>query len=874
MTLASGARLGPYEIQSPLGAGGMGEVYRALDPRLKRSVAIKVLPADVSSDPERLARLQREAQILASLNHPNIAAIYGVEESNGIPALVMELVEGQTLAERLTRGPLPADEILPIARQLVEALSAAHERGIVHRDLKPANIKITPLGTVKVLDFGLAKAVVKATLESDPDSSPTRTALTQGLTILGTAAYMSPEQARGSIADQRADIWAFGCVLFEIVAGQRAFRGNTVTDLLASIIRSDPEWNSLSVDTPRPLRILLERCLEKDPQRRLQDIRDARFELADAEGDEPAAAAKSPAHSRFLWIGWATATVLALAVVGLGFLLKRAPELPLRKIELTVAGFNPQFVHLPLISPDGRRIAYYAGGHLWIRELDQLTARQLPEADDTWAYFWSPDSTYLVSSESKKLWKIPAQGGPRVLICDVPDTGKALSGAWGTKGNIALSVWRGSVYEVPATGGVAKLRMPINGSEVDFHYLSYLPDGKTLLFLVHSKEDGLSSISLLSGEARKVILERSQDRVLAALTYSTSGHLLYTTGTTMDYSIWAAPFSTSSLAITGEPFVVAATATYPSVANDGTLLYVPNLPKLRRLVWLSPTGNIESTIGAGQDLLAAPSLSPDGLRAAVSSEDNNAVEIWIYDLSDGAHHRLTFSDQGSTATEPVWSPAGDKIVFTAIHHIDSNVRVIAVDGTGNKQLVANGTAALLNHSIAGSLTPDGKVLAYTSQDEKGKTRLEYVNSDGSSQPVLFSHSDNNESDPHVSPNGRFVAYASDESGRDEVYVRPFPNGDAKWQVSTAGGARPRWSAGGNKLFFVHEHDLMDVNVSLTPSFTFSSPQKLFSTETIDPGNGYDVARDGRFLMVEELDQGKSGGPMVLVQNWLSEFTKK
>jgi serine/threonine protein kinase/dipeptidyl aminopeptidase/acylaminoacyl peptidase len=868
MALTTGTKLGPYEIQLPLGVGGMGEVYRASDPRLKRSVAIKILPSDVSSDPERLARFQREAQVLASLNHPNVASIYGVEESDGIRALVMELVEGQTLSERLRKGPVPFDEFASLAKQLVEALDAAHEKGIVHRDLKPANIKITPLGTLKVLDFGLAKAVDKTSPETDPNSSPTLTAITQGPTILGTAAYMSPEQARGRFVDQRTDIWSFGCVLFEMLAGQRPFSGDTVTDILASIIRSDAEWSSLPADTSRPLRRLLRRCLEKDPRRRLQNIGDARFELEDAERDEPEPAASVPARSRFLWIGWATATVLALAVLRLGFVLGRVPELPLLKIEIIVPAFNPDFIKFPVISPDGQRIAYYAGGHLWIRELNQFTARQLPDADDTWAFFWSPNGAHLGYGARKKLWKVAAQGGPSTAICDVPDTGEVLSGAWGTKGTIALSVWRGSVYEVPATGGVAKLLMPVNGTEVDFHNLSYLPDGKTLLFKVHAGGNEPGSVSALSGRSRKVILEQPQHGILTAPIYSPSGHLLYTRGTGMDYSIWAVPFSTSSLGITGEPFVVAATATFPTVADDGTLLYVPNRPKLRQLVWAGHTGNVEAQIGSGQDLLEAPSLSPDGHRAAVSTEDNNAIEIWIYDLSNGAHHRLTFSDRGTAAVLPVWSPAGDKIAFSASRNANASIRVIGVDGSGNKQIVAGGTA--------GSFTPDGKAIAYTSQSAKGKADLWYVNLDGSGAPVSLLNSDANESSPQIAPNGRFVVYVSDESGRDEVYVRPFPTGDGKWQVSTAGGSMPHWSARGSELLFVHEDELMGVEVAYTPSFTLSSPHKLFSTKVIDLQSGYAVARDGQhFLAVQEVDPKKSGGgPMVLVQNWYSEFKKK
>ncbi len=843
----------------------MGEVYRAIDPRLKRSVAIKILPPEVSRDPERLGRFQREAQVLASLNHPNIAAIYGVEEWDGVPALVMELVEGQTLAERLLKGPLPGEEIVAIAKELVEALGAAHEKGIVHRDLKPANIKIKPEGEVKVLDFGLAKAVVNVAPDSDPNSSPTLTAMTQGPAILGTAAYMSPEQARGRSVDQRTDVWSFGCVLFEMLAGRRPFAGDTATDILAGIIRSEPDWSLLPKNTAQPLRRLLRQCLEKDPRQRLQNIRDGRFELQESQQSEVTVAPGPSTRHRFLWTGWAVAIVLAPAVLLLGFALHRAARPPLRKFEVIVAGLNPGLVRVPEISPDGRRIAYYAGGHLWVRELDQLIPGQVSAADDSDAYFWSPDSAYLAFGEKKKLWKIPAHGGTREVICDVPDTGVVLSGAWSTNGSIALSVWRSSVYQVPATGGVAKLLLPVSSDEVDFHNLSYLPDGKTLLFMVHPKNDDVT-ISTLSGGSRKALLKQPKNGVLGDPAYSTSGHLLYIGGNGTDYSIMAVPFSVSSQEVIGEPFVVAANAAYPSVADDGTLVYVPNRPKLRQLVWLSPAGKIETAIGAGQDLLEAPALSPDGRQAAVSTEDNNAVEIWMYNLADGNHHRLTFSDQGATAISPVFSPARGQLAFGETHDINSSIRMVSADGSGNRQIVAKG--------MPGSFTPDGKILAFTSQDVRGKYHLLYASTDGSGEPVILSHSDANEADPEISPNGRFFAYTSDESGREEVYVRPFPAGDAKWQVSTTGGSMARWSPAGNKLIFVHENDLITVDVSSSPSFGFSAPSRLLSGESVDFGNGYAVARDGRILAVQELDQGKSGGPMVVVQNWYAQFRKK
>ena len=870
MALASGTKLGPYEILSPLGAGGMGEVYRAVDWRLKRSVAIKILPADFSQDPERLARFEREAQVLASLNHPNIATIYGVEESSGVRAFVMELVEGQTLGERLHRGRLTADEVQALTRQLVDALTAAHEKGVVHRDLKPGNIQITSSGTLKVLDFGLAKAVEKSAAESDLNSSPTLTAMTRGPVILGTAAYMSPEQARGQSVDQRTDIWSFGCVLFEMLSGKRPFSGDTSTDILAGIIRSGVEWNILPGDTPRPMRRLLQRCLEKDQRRRLQNIADAHFDLDESASDEPQVPA-SPRRSRFWWAGWAVAAAIAVAGAGLFFIPDRTPGPPLRKMELIVEGLSPGLFNVPVLSSDGQRVAYHAAGHLWIRELDQLTARQVPDADDSRAYFWSPDGTQLAYGESKKLWKVPAQGAQRTLICDIPDTGELLSGAWGTKGNIALSVWRSPVYEVPATGGIAKLLMPVNPKEeVDFHNLSYLPDGRTLLFLVHAAEASPGSISVLSGGTRNEILKEPPNERLADPEYSPTGQLMYTVGTDFDFSIWAAPFSPASLRLAGDPFVVAARAELLSVANDGSLLYIPSRPNPRQLVWIGPNGTVERRIGEGQDQMGGPALSPDERWAAVSTLDNNAEELWIYDLANGAaHHRLTFTERGAGAEWPVWSPKEGKIAYTRepFRGIGTSIRIINMDGTADQQIMASG--------YGGSFAPDGKTFVY-GVDTKGRGSLWYVTLGSGEAPKHLRAATGSEWDPEFAPNGRYVAYVSDESGRNEIYVVPFPAGSARWQISTSSGQAPRWSPGGDALYFAAKDGLMRVHVSYSPSFSSTAPLKVVPDDVVDLEGGYSVARDGKHILAtRDPDPRKSGGaPMVLVQNWYSEFRKK
>jgi hypothetical protein len=634
-----GQTLAHYRITAAIGAGGMGEVYRATDTKLGREVALKVLPAEMASDPERFARFQREAQLLASLNHPNIAAIYGVEEPEGRPVLVLELVEGEDVAERLKRGPLPVDEAALIAKQIAEALEEAHEKGIVHRDLKPANVKVTSVGRAKVLDFGLAKAYggeAGATSAPDLSQSPTLVkAGTRAGVILGTAAYMAPEQARGHPVDKRADVWAFGVVLHEMLTGKRLFAAPTLSDTLAEVLKSEPDWGSLPARLPPSLTRLLRRCLERDPKQRLRDIGEARIALGEAlRGDaderplEPAASAVS--RRRALW--WAGSLLLAVGVAGWSAwkLKPEAGEPPLRRFELPVAPtlsgvtFRDAF-NGPVISPDGTKVAFTRDGRLWVRSLDSDSSTPLPNTEAAEFPFWSPDSQHLAyfksaSVEVGTLWVSSVQGGPSTQVAATPG-GVAYGATWTPSGEIVLALagqshWsEGRLWTVPAGGGSLAKWTDRPSSDEGLTFPHVLPDGTSLVAAATTRE-GVGSLVVL-GPSGETPLVRHPGEVLAFPTYAPSGYIVYQRGLPLSKGIWALPFDAASLKATGEPFVVAADGAFPSVARDGTLLYLRITGESRQqLAWVDRDGRLGEAIGQPQEWIAVPHLSPDGSRPA------------------------------------------------------------------------------------------------------------------------------------------------------------------------------------------------------------------------------------------------------------------
>ncbi|MFW6198821.1 MAG: protein kinase domain-containing protein, partial [Acidobacteriota bacterium] len=608
----AGTQLGPYEIKEPLGKGGMGEVYRARDARLDRDVAIKLLPAELTDEPQRLSRLEREARLLASLNHPNIGSIYGLEETDkGRPALVLELVEGPTLADRISRGPLPVEEALPIILQIAEALEAAHESGIIHRDLKPANVKITLEGQAKVLDFGLAKALEPERDEQELSDSPTLSAAaTRTGLILGTAGYMSPEQAKGKSVDRRADIWAFGVVLLEMLTGERTFGGETVSDTLASVIKDDPDLGRLPVGVPLSVRRVLDRCLRKDPAERFHDIADVRLLLEDA----PEATTEERDHG-WMWPRSSRGAGLAagLAVVGVlvgvaGMLLldrgepTGPPEVPARRFVIEYGDLREG---RPALSPDGRRLAYAKDGRIWVRDLDRLEKLPVPGTEGGSVPFWSPDGEWIgfssgsdTSGSEGSIWKVRPDGTGRTMITTPAPTTLAGGAAWLPDGRIVFNTGRGELLVVPDRGGEATPFAPLGEGEADYHYVAALPDGRGVLTALH-RGDRWNSIQLvtLDGERREIATFSRHN--VGALAYSPTGHIVFERGVVLlQGGLWAVPFSIEELEVTGEPFPVATGGGAPAIAGDGTLVYVVTQPPVdAELVLVHPTGEVLSRVG-------------------------------------------------------------------------------------------------------------------------------------------------------------------------------------------------------------------------------------------------------------------------------------
>ena len=919
-----GTSVSHFEITAKLGEGGMGEVYRAEDTKLGREVAIKFLPDSLASDPERLARFEREAKVLASLNHPNIAAIFSFEQAsvNPQPAssrvpkapaqsihfLVMELVEGLDLKERIDRGPVPLDEAMAIALQVTEALEAAHEGGIIHRDLKPANIKISPDGQVKVLDFGLAKALDPRDSGTpgpqDLSLSPTLTAqMTQAGVLMGTAAYMSPEQANGRPVDKRTDIWAFGVVFYEMLVGQNLFEGDTVPETLGAIFRQEVDLSELPAETPPRLRRLIERCLERDAKQRLRDIGEARVALSRVESDEESPA-ESTAKSRRSWMSivaaGAISALLTAAVVRL--LTPASPPVPLRKLDLVAEGVDAAWFTAPTLSPDGRRIAYNAKGGIWVRDLDDLVARQLVTVSEPSAIFWSPDSASLGYADGKKLWRVGAEGGRSTAICDLPGTGAAIGGAWRVDGTIAFASWRGAMYTVPAEGGhPTEMFEHDPQAEIDYHFPSWLPDGR-LLFAAHRNLDEPSrsgdgsaprsgaaleemKLDVFDGGERRAI-EWGGSVDLQWPTFDSRAHLLLYTRTMPSVGIWARPVDAASLTPTGDEYLLTPDAGTLSLGGDDSLLYmeVESIEGSNELVWIDRSGRVLGGIAAPMAGLAEPALSPDGRRLAATAWIEGNRDVWIIDLERGSSSRLTFED--SHESVPMWDADTDRIIYSELRGMSSTIVTRAADGSGDRQELVQGAGYGMWGGLA-AYSPDGRHLLFA-VDEGGPKylRLSEVGENGAlSDPEPFFSSSPEPSilDARISPNGRLLAYMSTDSGQPEVFLTRFPEGTGRWQVSNGGGSQPRWAAGSGELFFIGgsgptSRMLTSVDLGTGPEIAIGVPEQLFSlsdnfNNSLKSEEGFDVAADGnRFVMVRSSSSGPASSPrMILVQNWRQEL---
>ena len=850
----------------------MGEVYRAEDTELGREVAIKVLPEAVTADPERLARFGREAKVLASLNHPNIAGVHQVEEVGGQRLLVMELVEGEDLAERLATGPIPLDETLAIAHQVALGLEAAHERGIVHRDLKPANIKVTPDGQAKILDFGLAKAREAADTSSDTSRSPTVTARMTGAgVILGTAAYMSPEQARGQKVDKRADVWAFGVVLYEMLTGQRAFAGSDVSEMLASVLAREPDWTRLPADLEPLLEALLLRCLHKDPKNRVPDIGTMRLALEGAfETAVPEVIAAAPRVRRS---GIVVLAVGALLVAGLSggavWLATRTGPPPELRLDITTPLHEGQGVSIA-VSPDGDRVVFQVTSEgqtqLWIRRLDEGFARPIPGTEGGYLPFWSPDGRSLGFFASGSLKRVDlAAASVRVLA----DAGSGRGGTWNRSGTILFAPTAvSSIFRIPAEGGTPTALTQVDpASQTDHRAPRFLPDGQHFLFYARGSQEGRGVyIGGLDGTPPKRLLDAG-----AAAVYSKTGHLLFA----RDETLLASRFDLERQSLVGEPFALVrdvnverglSIAALASGAS-GLIAYRAGSTDRGQLTWTDRSGKTVQAVGEIDVPMISPALGPDDRRLVVSLNVDGLWDLWLIDLERDMRTRLTSAPSIDYA--PVWSPGGRRIAYSSIRDERPALYVRSLSAGEEPELLVESTGSAVTEGgyIATDWSEDGRFLLYAHDGD-----LWALPQKGEREPIRFTHSDFDESGGRFSPDGRWIAYESRESGQPEVFLSPFPGPGERTQVSTAGGTQARWRADGRELFYVAvDGFLMAAPVTLPSS---GGPAEVGRAERLfDARLGgtawpqYAVARDGRFLLNQN---SGAASPISLILNWSGE----
>jgi Tol biopolymer transport system component len=913
MALSAGTRLGQYEVQSALGAGGMGEVYRARDTKLRRDVAIKILPEAFAADPDRIARFQREAELLAALNHPNVACVYGVEESRpsgsgpATLAIVLELVEGETLADRLARGPIELEEAASIARQIADALEAAHDRGVVHRDLKPANIKITPEGKVKVLDFGLAKMAERDASAVGLSLSPTLSVhATHDGVILGTAAYMSPEQARGKPVDRRTDIWAFGCVLFEMITGRKAFDGgDTVSDAIAAILKSDPDWTAIPATTPPHIRRLLRRCLQKDPQKRLPHIGLARLEIDEGEGDAlPVSGVAASITPQQLWRRARAVAAAALVAGALGvwagrYLTRQEPPVIARfPIALGAEqSFTGQGRGPIAISPDGTQIAYVADRKLFRRSLSDLESHVVVNVDTRVGGatnpVFSPDgrSIAYVSDQDKTLRRIAVDGGTPVTICSLAAIPFGMS--WDAAG--ILFEADGSVMRVSTDGGKPQTLVAKRTSD-RLRLLQMLPDGHTVLLTVVDATANTRNIqsveyparivaqSLTSGEPPKVLVESGiEGRFLP------TGHLAYVSHGVL----FAVPFDVGSLKVTGGPVPLVqgvksegATALY-AVSATGSLVYVPGGPSgvggEQNLGWIDRTGKVDF-LKLPPATFLYPRLSPDDRHLAVEIDSSNEANIWIYELSGASQlRRLTFGGRNRVAA---WSADGQRLAFQSDREGDLAIFSQRADAVGSaERLTTPGKGAA---HVPESWSSKGDLL-FTSTQGPEATLWAYSVQDRTSRPFGSVRSSRQPTNAAFSPNGLWVAYQSNETGSPAIYVQPFPATGSRFQASLVAPQddphHPLWSRDGTELFYVAgPNRFVATAVTARSGLSFSNPvpiqigvwRNTFGGPTTI--RNYDVSIDGkRFIGVVAsavTDSGTPRAPQIqVVMNWFEELRR-
>ena len=887
-----GKTISNYKILEKLGEGGMGVVYKAQDTKLGREIALKALPEEFAKDRERLARFEREAKLLASLNHPNIATIYGLEESEGLNFLTLELVEGETLAGKLTSGPLKVKDALEMCRQIAGALESAHEKGIIHRDLKPSNIKVTPEGKIKVLDFGLAKAFEVAEVGDaagmDPYKSPTLTVgSSRSGVIMGTAAYMSPEQARGKALDKRTDIWSFGCVFYELLTGQQLFKGETTSDMVAGILKQEPDWKALPKELPVRIRDLLRRCLQKDPNKRLHDIADARIEIEEAQSQPSAPTIESvveieepqPAQRRWL-IPWSLTILMAVITVFAVWQWIKSPTPTSGNVSrfLLKIPFDQQFLSATgpdiVLSPDGKSFVYVgqgeSGRQLLVRRMDQLSAYPIPGTEGAYSPFFSPDSKWVGYFAETKLKKVSLFGGPPLTISDVSGL-NPYGGTWGQNGMIIIGAYKSGLFQVSSSGGVPQsITTPDKEQGVTSHrWPDILPGDEAVLITLwkSSLEDvSIGVVNLKTGEVKQLMEMGTYPR------YALSGHLVYGSP---DGSLLAAPFDLSRLEVKGSVISlldgIHITSGGPlnfTVSRNGSLVYIEGESTNYSIVMVDRQG-IEQSLGMEKRPFRSPRFSPGGKQIAIDILDGSSLDIWIYKLEHGPLTRLTF---GNYDLYPTWTPDGERIVFSSNRTGEPDLFWKKADGSSDAELLFKAEF----EQYETSLSPDGKFLAYRETHPTTGMDICVLPLEGERKPQTFLNTSFRENSPMLSPNGRWLAYASNESGEMQVYVRTFPDvGGGRWQASTEGGQEPVWSKDGRELFYrSRDRKIVSVAVNTEPVFELGTRKMLFDDNYVRryQHSNYDIHPDNkRFLMIKPSEL--TSAEMVVVLNWFEELKR-
>jgi len=892
MKITEGTKLGRYEIRSLIGVGGMGEVYRASDPKIGRDVAIKVLPADFSADKERVARFEQEAQAAGALNHPNILAIYDVDTHGDVLYVVSELLEGEELRARLDGGPIPLRKVTEYAHQIVSGLSAAHEKGIVHRDLKPENLFITKDDRVKILDFGLAKL-------SEPPASAggtsgnedaTRKALTNPGVVMGTVGYMSPEQVRGQKTDHRSDIFSFGLILYEMITGRRAFQEESLAETMSAIVKEEPPEMSESNPNISPsLERIVRRCLEKKPDRRFQSTADLGFALESLSAPTSssgsnlttAVSAVGPETERSPWLVRSLGGVALLAIVGcvvLGVMYVRRPVPDERPVSFIVSPpVSSTNSGSPVISPDGRTLAYSAmvdgKSSVYVRELGSLTEQPLNGTEDATGLFWAPDSRTIAFFANSKLKKVDLTGGPAQVICNAPD---ATPGTWNRDGVILVGSANRGIRRVSAAGGELTELLPLDESRKEIRHVfpRFLPDGRHFLYRSNSSSPSDPPeifVASIDGKERKPLFKNYSD-----FYYAAPGYLLFSRDTT----VMAQPFDASKLEFTGDPvpvlenvnFTTFAGRSFFSVSENGTIVYLSGSSSgNRQLTWYDREGKELSKVGQPGNYMDLV-LSPDGKRAAASRIVDGNADIWVIDLERGLPTRFTFN--AAAEDDPAWSADGGSILYTS--NRDNDIRKLyrkLASGAGNEELISD---AVSIHNTGIDWSPDGKNILYASRGEKTGFDIWVLPLGGDAKPYPLLQSEFTEEHVRFSPDGRFFAYMSNESGREEVYVQNFPPAGGKWQVSTGGGAQPHWRRDGQELYYIApDRKLMVVSVKPGESFQNGAPAVLFQTEVSNftNSNRYAVTADGQRFLVNSPVEANTLNPYTVILNWTSTLKK-